>query len=197
MTDRRRHWRDCEFVALDFETSGLDMRHARPLSVGWVVIRHGRIVLADAGYTRIRLWGDVGSQSVPTHQLLPQDLEDAPSIMEVAAQLEDLLRGRTLLAHAADIEVRLLRRCGIAARRRLALDTLCLARSLDRLSDVSTAQRYNLTDLARRHGVPAHRPHHAFGDALTTASLFLALVAGLEGHGVERLGALRRLSRTR
>ncbi len=40
-----------------------------------------------------------------------------------------------------------------------------------------------LGDIAAALGLPAHRPHVAEGDALTTAQVFLALATHLEAHG--------------
>jgi len=52
-----------------------------------------------------------------------------------------------------------------------------------------------LGEAARRFGLPVHRPHHALGDALTTAPLFLAVATGLEADGVRTAGAMRRQCR--
>jgi DNA polymerase-3 subunit epsilon len=54
-----------------------------------------------------------------------------------------------------------------------------------------------LGDLARSLGLPVHRPHHADGDALTTAQAFLALATHLERFQPVNVGALVRLSRER
>jgi DNA polymerase III epsilon subunit-like protein len=44
-----------------------------------------------------------------------------------------------------------------------------------------------LAAVASGLGVPAHRPHVAEGDALTTAQVLLALATHLEAHGRGRL----------
>jgi DNA polymerase-3 subunit epsilon len=51
-----------------------------------------------------------------------------------------------------------------------------------------------LSDMARTLGLPVHRPHHAQGDALTTAQSFVALATHLERFGSQTLGALKRAS---
>ena len=45
---------DSELLALDFETSGLNEKQDRLLSMGWVLISHGRIRMATAGHCVIR-----------------------------------------------------------------------------------------------------------------------------------------------
>ena len=52
-----------------------------------------------------------------------------------------------------------------------------------------------LTELASRLGLPAHRPHHALGDALTTAQVFLALATHLEHRGRLSVKTIMTLSR--
>ena len=51
-----------------------------------------------------------------------------------------------------------------------------------------------LSDLARVAGLPVHRPHHADGDALTTAQAFIALATHLEAFETQTVGSLERIS---
>jgi DNA polymerase III epsilon subunit-like protein len=61
----------------------------------------------------------------------------------------------------------------------------------------------SLASLTRALRLPAHRPHHAIGDALTTAQAFLAIVTHLDAirpqtagtlvHARERVAEIRRL----
>ena len=51
--------------------------------------------------------------------------------------------------------------------------------------------------MAHDLGLPTHRPHHADGDALTTAQAFIALATHLEAVGFETLGSLVGLSQER
>ncbi|HVM13894.1 MAG TPA: 3'-5' exonuclease [Egibacteraceae bacterium] len=193
---RRLPWRECEFVVMDFELTDLNPRRAKPLSVGWVVVRHGRMCLADAGYTPIH-WpggpGEISPEAVAVHGLLPEDLAAAPAVSEVADQLERMVTGRVLVAHGSYMELTVLRRVGVPVARRRALDTIRLSQSLDRLEEAPVPANRTLSALSRRLGLPAHRPHHAFGDALTTGGVFLALATRLEAHGAGRLGDLHRL----
>ena len=52
------------------------------------------------------------------------------------------------------------------------------------------ASQSPLGTMANDLGLPAHRPHHADGDALTTAQAFIALATHLEAVGFETLGSL-------
>jgi DNA polymerase-3 subunit epsilon len=41
-------------------------------------------------------------------------------------------------------------------------------------------------------GLPTHRPHHALGDALTTAQVFVALATHLNAFSTETVRSLAR-----
>jgi len=56
-----------------------------------------------------------------------------------------------------------------------------------------------VSELARSFGLPAHRPHHALGDALITAQVFIALAAHLDEFApqtVRSLADARKRTRT-
>lgn len=190
-----RHWRDAEFLVVDFETTGLRLRRARPLSVGWVPVVAGRARMQGAGYSLIRHSGEVPAETLRIHRILPEDVAAAPPPPDVAAHLRAVLAGRFLVAHAAVIERAMLRRLGIRESARHVLDTASLARGLDRIEHRHDLSPGPLPELAARLGLPTHRPHHAFGDALTTAGVFLALATHLERHGNARVQDLLRLGR--
>jgi DNA polymerase-3 subunit epsilon len=188
-----QHWRDAEFLVIDFETTGLRLRRARPLSVGWVPVVGGRARMAGAGYSLIRHGGQVPAETLRIHRILPEDVVTAPPSPDVAAHLQAALAGRFVVAHVAVIELAMLRRLGIRERARHVLDTADLAGGLGRIEHRDDLFRRPLPELAARLGLPTHRPHHAFGDALTTAGVFLALATHLERHGKARVQDLLRL----
>jgi DNA polymerase-3 subunit epsilon len=59
------------------------------------------------------------------------------------------------------------------------VDTAALLRAC-RLADSDPTSEPNLEAAARQLGLPVHTPHHALGDAFTTAQVFLALATRLE-----------------
>jgi DNA polymerase III subunit epsilon len=96
------------------------------------------------------------------------------------------LVGRIVIAHAAWIERaflgRLLRHAGLRFAAPM-IDTAALARSLGYAQGGSYGREPSLELLARQLALPVYAPHHALGDANTTAAVFLALAtkAGLDG----------------
>jgi DNA polymerase-3 subunit epsilon len=103
----------------------------------------------------------------------------------VLDEVVDALAGRVLVAHAAWVERAFLDR--VLRRRRYRIgravvDTAALLRAC-RLTDSAAGVEPNLETAAGRLGLPVHTPHHALGDAFTTAQLFLALATRLERPG--------------
>jgi DNA polymerase-3 subunit epsilon len=102
--------------------------------------------------------------------------------------------GRTPVAHAAWVERAFLRgplgALGTRLPRRV-VDTALLWRLLSIQRGDGDPGWCALATVAQGLGLPAHRPHVAEGDALTTAQAFLALATHLEARG---RGSVRELT---
>ncbi len=198
LPERSTPWRDVPYSVLDIETTGLNARRDSMLSIGMVDIDEGRVQLDRCWYTLLHPGDDVQvpAESIRIHGLFHQDMVSARPIEDVLFELLERLRGRVLVVHFARIDVDFLD----AAFRKLwgvplhgpAIDTMRLAQMIqhnDRWltghdgENVVTA----LEPLARQAGVPVHHQHHALGDAITTAQLFLAQAVRLAGYTDGRL----------
>ena len=62
-------WRSGEFVALDFELTGLDPSHDAIISFGAAPVSGGRVQLADTVYREIRPDVRPSAESVKVHRL--------------------------------------------------------------------------------------------------------------------------------
>ncbi|WP_221740720.1 PolC-type DNA polymerase III [Streptomyces sp. RP5T] len=178
-----REWRTAEYCVIDLETTGLDLRRDEIISLGAVPIREGRIDFGDSFYTLVRPRCPVSVASIKIHGLRPGDLADAPEAGAVGEALVPRLTGRVVVAHAAWIERAFLGRMprptgwpGV----RTVIDTAALARACGLTPECPPGHEPSLELLARRLGLPVYSPHHALGDALTTAAVFLALAAKME-----------------
>lgn len=176
--DLRASWRAAEYCAIDVETTGLDLRRDSIVSIGVVAIRGGRIVNSESYYSLIRPDCQVSVPSMRIHCLRPADLENAPTARDVGQQIAQKLTGRIVIAHAAWVERaflgRLLRQAGLKFGSPM-IDTAALARALGYAEDGSHGREPSLELLARQLTLPVYAPHHALGDATTTAAVFLAM----------------------
>jgi len=175
-------WREAEFCVLDLETTGMDLRRDEIVSYGAVIVASGRINCGRSAYGLVRPERTVSVAALAVHHLRQVDLAGAPRIDDVLDDLTDLLAHRALVAHAAWFEEaflnRVLRRRGRALGSAV-IDTAALLRACG-LTAVGTPRESSIEAAARQLGVPVHTPHHALGDAVTAAEVFLVLATRLE-----------------
>lgn len=173
-------WRTARFCVVDIETTGLNMSRDEIVSVGVVEIREARIT-PDTFYEVAKPARAISEESMCIHSLTSSDLLHAPPFAEVMPRLRETLAESVIVAHAAWVERcflnRALRPLGEKVPDRL-VDTAALAR----FAGISHPgpNEPSLEGLSRSLGLPVHTPHHALGDAQTTAQLMLALASRIE-----------------
>lgn len=185
-------WRTVDYVVVDLETTGLDLRRDAIASYGATVIEDGRMIAARNVYGLVHPERTLSPKSITIHTLRPADLADAPPLSDAVKILDALLADRVLVAHAAWIEQSFLSRAFKAHGKRLrckVIDTAAMARAAGLVASHASGEP-DLERLATQLGLPVDTPHHALGDAITTAQIFLALVARLVPRGYQTARAL-------
>ena len=175
-------------VALDLETTGLDVANDRIVQVGAVAMR-GPAVL---GEPRIDVRVDPGvpipAASTRIHGITDPEVAGAPRLAEVLGLLAETLSGRVVIGQNIRFDLSVLHheaaRAGVSWSDPPALDIAHLAGALDRgLVDLG------LESLANRFGVTIEARHDALGDSrLAAARIFIALVPRLREADVRTLG---------
>ena len=187
-------WRAASFCVVDLELSGLDPRVDEIISFAAVPVDAARVVAGDSLYGVVRPTRTLPEESILIHGIRDVDLVEAPPIDEALQPLLAAMTGRVLVAHVAWVERAFLRRAfarqGIRLREPI-IDTFELGRLLSVRRGEDAAPR-SLDELAQRLDLPVHRPHHALGDALTTAQVFLALATHLDAVAPETVRTLAR-----
>jgi DNA polymerase III subunit epsilon len=185
-------WREAQWCAIDLELTGLS-RSDEIIAIGAVPIREGALILGEAMYTLARPERPPTQAAVLVHKLRSADLRQAPALDEAIDRLLDSLAGRVPVFHTAMVERTFLGR--ELRRRRLRLpadaDTEVLGRVWLRQRDGMSPAGLSLARLAAVLGQPAEDPHHALGDALTTAKAFIALASHLDAISPQSVGSLQ------
>jgi DNA polymerase-3 subunit epsilon len=189
----RAAWQYCGYLVCDAEMSSLAVAEGELLSLGWVAIEAGAIVLASAAHHLVAASRTVG-QSAGIHQLRDCDLQGAEPESLVLERLCESARGRILVFHHAPLDLAYLDR---ASRRSFGaplllptLDTLALERQrLERQGTLPPRGGLTLAACRRRYHLPDYPAHNALMDALATAELLLAIAS--HRGGVDRNGKLR------
>jgi DNA polymerase-3 subunit epsilon len=163
-------WRDRAFLALDFETTGLDPRVERVVEIGAVLSRGERQVGAFASLVKPGI--HIPRVVVDIHGIRDEDVETSPIFADLAPLLEALARGATIVAHNAPFDLAFLRmelaRAGLPAPANEVLDTRNLARAA-----FPGLPSYKLGSLAAHFGIPPGRSHRALDDAHSCLALLL------------------------
>ncbi len=185
-------WREARWCALDLELTGLDPSKDAIIAVGAVPIEDGRVRLGESVYTLVRTSRPSEKAAILMHKLRVADLADAPSLEEALDMILETLAGRVPVFHTALVERTFLK--PLFSRRRVrfpqAADTEVLGRLWLRVRGESGAGWLSLARLAELLKLPQEPPHHALGDALTTASTFIALAAHLDEVEAQTVGSL-------
>jgi DNA polymerase III subunit epsilon len=185
-------WREAGWCAVDLEMTGLNPRTDQIIAIGAVPIDGGRIRLGGGVYTLVRASKRSQVGAVLVHKLRLADVADAPSLDEGIDLLLEALAGRVPVFHTASIETAFLEREFARRHVRLpaAADTEALGLRWLRHRDGDAPPAIRLGRLADALGQPAETPHHALGDALTTAKLFIALASLLDTVHGQTVGSL-------
>lgn len=175
---------EAELVSLDIETTGLDPVTAEMLSIGWVLIRGGRVDLSTAESHLVKPTGGLGD-SPAIHGLTDSVVHQGMSPDEAIGRVIDVLTGRVLVVHHAGLDKKLLdRHCRARFGEKLlvpVIDTLALEqRRKSRHHHLEDTRSLRLPDLRNHYNLPWYRGHDCLGDAISTAELLIAMVANRE-----------------
>jgi DNA polymerase-3 subunit epsilon len=188
-------WREARYAVVDLETTGLEPDVDEIISFASLPIDAGRVAIGAARTLTIRPTRMPGAETIRIHGLRPKDLSEAPELIAVLDPILEALTGRALVAHAAWVErgflAAALAEAGVRLRGPI-VDTAALFRRAERADTTDDESAVPLSHAARELGLPVHRPHHADGDALTTAQLFLALATRLDARERQTVGSLAR-----
>ena len=177
---------DAELVCVDIETTGLDPVTADMLSIGWVLIRSGRVDLSTAESHVVKPIGNVGD-SASVHGLTDTVVNLGMDPTQAISRLITVLAGRVLVVHHAGLDKGLLDRlCRAQFGEKLLLpiiDTLALEhRREKRKHHLDDNRSLRLPDLRDHYNLPYYRGHDCVMDAIATAELLIAMVAAQESR---------------
>jgi DNA polymerase-3 subunit epsilon len=176
---------DVEFLAVDIETTSLDANDGEIVSIGWVPLVKGCVVLNQARHVVVGIKREVG-QSAVFHQLSDEQLSQGERASAMFEQFLKAAMGRVLVFHNAQIDMAFLNKL---SRRLIGVplvapivDTLLWEKTkvLKRYHHIPT-DTLRLHACRRRYNLPDYPLHNALSDALATLELLQAQIAYI-GH---------------
>ena len=170
-----------EFLVVDTETNGLGGDACEMTEVGAVLVGGGE--LHDRWSSLVRCNRPLGRGIQRFTGITQEMMADAPGLEAVLPPLEELLRGRVLVAHNAPFDRRVLRRAfdliGLDWPNPPVLCTAALARKL-----LPLQRQRGLRVLADALGIEVQTAHRALADAETCARVLCALFPRLCANAV-------------
>jgi DNA polymerase III subunit epsilon len=153
---------DGGWAVIDVETSGFRPGQARIISLAALGLdTDGRV--EQSVVSLLNPGVDPGPTHV--HGLTAAMLEDQPQFADIAADVVQVLRGRTLVAHNVAFDYAFLAAEAELADAELPVDTVMCTVELARRLDLGI-DNLRLETLAAHWGITQERPHDAFDDAL-------------------------------
>ena len=183
------------FVVLDSETTGLDPRKDRLITIGAVAVIGGEILLDDVFDALLEV--SYNSSAVTVHGITRQQslsgITEPEALERFLAYLKDgVIVGHHIGHDVATLDAGYQRHWGFSLRNR-SLDTMDLALNLERdgaFRGSDAFSDFSLDGLCSLFSVIPHDRHTASGDAFMTAQVFLRLLRLASRHGRSTLGRL-------
>lgn len=183
------------FVSLDTETTGLNPRKDRIISLGAVAIQHGEIVVEDGFDAVIPV--DFNSSAVIYHGITREESQRAKPEHETLAELFEYIGSSPVVGHHIGHDAACLyfacQRSNITWSYPLFLDTDLLTRHIAANNSELKSQlnRYSLEELCLLFDIAMHDRHTAPGDAFLTAQVFLRLMRYCNRISIRDLNSLQ------
>ena len=189
---RRKLIKETEIISLDIETTGLDAKKDRIVSIGLVQISELGIKLSSCWHQVIKTKKVLPEKSVVIHNITDDETAAGIGLEDAIAELLKRLKGKVVLVHNSNIEqgfinetCQKLYQTDFIMR---VIDTQVLAkRSFDRQGRSYQPTELRLFNLRKMYKLPAYKAHNALLDALATAELFLAMQPTISANDNARL----------
>ncbi|MCG8686759.1 MAG: 3'-5' exonuclease [Desulfobacterales bacterium] len=178
------------FLALDLETTGLDIKTDAIVSIGFVPMTYNRVICQGARNWTIRPEQSPESPLAEIHGITHTHLETSPGFNDSLSHILKAMAGHIVVAHYCDIEREFLdKACREFTGETLqfpVVDTMELESRKHPVFRPNVFQRWlgdkpspslRLSHSRERYGLPRYTPHHALTDALATAELLMAQLA--------------------
>ncbi|HZG75401.1 MAG TPA: exonuclease domain-containing protein [Paenibacillus sp.] len=181
---------EVEVVVFDLETTGF---HAgggdEILSFGAIAVKGEDIREAETFYTLVNPERDIPPNIQTLTGITPDDVREAPSVMDGLRRFFEFVDKRILVAHASAHDKQFLNaalwRTSKVHMTHRVLDTIMIAKWLE-----PKRTDYSLDALLEEHDIPVTVRHHALEDSRMTARLWVSFLRRARDRNIHTLGEL-------
>ncbi|TCP22652.1 DNA polymerase-3 subunit epsilon [Tenacibaculum skagerrakense] len=168
------------FVVFDTETTGLNPKVDKILSIGTVAVSNFSIDVADSLECYV-IQENFNADTVPIHGILKEGNITKITEEEAIIQFLNHIKNAVLIAHHANFDIQMineaLHRLGLPKLKNKVLDTGVLYK---KTKYVNRNNFYSLDELCEIFKITKHDRHTASGDAFLTALIFLKILSLLK-----------------
>lgn len=171
---------DDEFVVIDCETTGLNVRKDDIVTIAAIKIRGNRILTSTHFEAVVRPDREMGTEAIKIHRLRRSDVEAAPIVWKVLPSFLHFIGTRPLIGYYVDFDIAMLDKyilplVGIELpNERIEISRLYYERKYGD-APPNTSIDLSFAAILRDLCIPLLGQHDAFDDALMTAMMFLQL----------------------
>lgn len=187
LIDRAINLAELPVLVVDLETTGLDVRTDRVVSIGAISAFGTRLHRDETLDILVNPDRPIPARSTTIHGITDAMVVDAPLFTEAFKNLDAMLTDRVMVGHNIGFDSAILRgectRLGLQWARPVTLDLVRLASALN-----PRERNLTLEGMAERWGIRVSGRHTALGDALMTADMWAYVVPLLNEVGVITLG---------
>lgn len=168
-----------EFVSLDCETTGLNVKKSEILSMGAVKINDNKIELNNSFERFMTPTCEIPSDSIKIHHIRPCDIADS---MEAKIAIEELLHfigNRTIIGYYIDFDIAMINKYAkeilgtTLPNRRIELSSMYYKRHRKKSSHEFVDLKFDT--IMQNLDLPKLGQHDALNDAIMSAMIYLKL----------------------
>ena len=182
---------DIRFVVFDTETTGIEARKDKLLSIGALAIEGNTISVADSFEIFIQQNDIVGDEAIGVHGILKKGKKVKISEQEAVKHFIDFCGNSVLVGHHVGFDIAMInnhleKNYGVKLYNRF-IDTGALEERIaffDLNYYTQVPLDLSLDALAKKYNIETSDRHRALGDAYITGVLFLKLVSQLKRKNI-------------
>jgi DNA polymerase-3 subunit epsilon len=169
-----------EVVAIDCETTGLNVRTDDIITIAAIRIRGNRILTSERFEAIVRPDARIKAEAIKVHRQRQADVAQSPLIRKVLPRLLHFVGGRPLVGYYVDFDIAMLDKyilpyIGIELpNRRIEVSKLYYERKYGD-APANTVVDLSFAAMLKDLGIPPLAQHDAFNDALMTAIMYVVL----------------------
>jgi DNA polymerase-3 subunit epsilon len=169
-----------EVVAIDCETTGLNVRIDDIITIAAIKIRGNRILTSERFEVAVRPDAHMQAEAIKVHRQREVDVAEGPLIWKVLPSFLQFVGGRPLVGYYVDFDIAMLDkyilpRIGIELpNRRIEISKLYYERKYGD-APANTVVDLSFAAMLKDLRIPPLEQHDAFNDALMSAMMYVTL----------------------